>query len=168
MKNWRPFAIRLIPNFDAISWFLSCGLEMTIPPQFCFTEGTLRTGMKQEFATCILAQRSAELGRCVKSLSYSFGTRWTGWDWVYSFEVVNCYDLVVHTACKITLCYTCSLLWSDPLKPDGTRYNLTIFIVDIFSVHKCSLKVWGSKQLLSWVAEQCFGHELVIHCKWFL
>ncbi|XP_067048801.1 Fanconi anemia group G protein-like [Acropora muricata] len=48
---------------DASMVFIKQGLEMTIPPQFCFNEGTLRTGMKQEFATCILAQRSAELGR---------------------------------------------------------------------------------------------------------
>ena len=67
----------------------------------------------------------------------------------------------------VILCYTCSMLCSDPLRRHGASYKL-FFIVGIFNVRKCSLKVWGSKQLLSWVAEQCFGHELVIHCKWFL
>ena len=141
-------------------------LEMTIPPQFCFNEGTLRTGMKQEFATCILAQRSAELGRCVNSELELFL-----WDTLNGMEL----NLLIWSCCgcrcahmqkHFVMLYLFSVV-PRSLRRHGASYIL-FFVVDIFSVCKCSLKVWGSKQLLSWVAEQCFGHELVIHCKWFL
>ena len=49
-------------------------------------------------------------------------------------------DVVVHICKSTLLCYTCSLVCSDPLKRHGASYKL-FFVVDIFSVRKCPLKV---------------------------
>ena len=159
-----PFSTRLIPSFDAVSFILSL--------------------FRNDYSSPILLQWGDvknwnETRICHLHFGTAIGRTWKVceqlglflWDTLNGMEL----NLLIWSCCgcrcahmqkHFVMLYLFSVVQRS-LRRHGASYIL-FFVVDIFSVRKCSLKVWGSKQLLSWVAEQCFGHELVIHCKWFL
>lgn len=61
-ENKQCYSATLFPSDPSLH--VSYNLELlTVPPQFCFSEGILETRIKPELVTYILAKRSAELGR---------------------------------------------------------------------------------------------------------